>query len=79
MFSCSVSLLRSGAALAGQDSCLLLLGVRNESVRRDLQQDRVWASHQGKLFMSSGWVISAPKIKNKKGKNNIKEMFGSKE
>lgn len=58
----------------GQDSCLLLLGVRNERVGGGPGQDRVLASHQGKLFMSSGWVISEPE-KNKKGKNKIKELF----
>lgn len=54
-------LLTSGVAMAGQDSCLLLLGVRNERVGGNLWQDRVLASHQSKLFMSSGWVISEPK------------------
>lgn len=30
-----------------------------------LWQDRVLASHQGKLFMDAGWVISKPE-KNKR-------------
>ena len=61
-------LLSSGAALVGLDLRLLLLGVRNEIVGGHLWQGRVLASHQGKLFMSSGWVISEPekKLKNEK-------------
>lgn len=53
----------------GQDSCLLLLGVRNEKVGGGLWQDRVLASHQDKLFMAAGWVISEPE------KNKIKEQL----
>lgn len=59
-------LLSSGAALVGQDLCLLLLGVRNERVGGHLWQGRVLASHQGKLFMSSGWVLSEPEKKMEK-------------
>lgn len=59
-------LLSSGAALVSQDLCLLLLGVRNERVGGHLWQGRVLASHQGKLFMSSGWVLSEPEKKWKK-------------
>lgn len=61
LFRGSLSLLSSGAPLVGQDSCLLLLGERNEKVGGGLWQDRVLASHQGKLFMAAGWVISEPK------------------
>lgn len=53
----------------GQDSCLLLLGVRNEKVGGGLWQDGVLASHQGMLFMAAGWVIS------KREKNKIKKQL----
>ena len=50
----------------GQDLCFLLLGVRNERAGGHLWQGRVLASHQGKLFMSSGWVLSEPEKKMEK-------------
>lgn len=49
----------------GQDSCLLLLGVRNEKVRGRLWQDGVLASRQDKLFMDAGF--------SKLEKNKIEE------